>query len=96
MRGIGAGVMAPLWGVLHGIEVPALVIAGEADPKYAPIAVHLAESMPHAEFRLIPGACHIPHVEAPETFLRAVCDFIGEQERELKSKHPSPIIQLTS
>ena len=88
--------MAPLWGVLHGIEVPALVIAGEADPKYAPIAAHLAESMPHAELRLIPGAGHIPHVEAPETFLRVISDFIGEQEHILHSKHPSPKIQRTS
>ena len=85
LRGMGAGVMAPLWGSLHAIKVPVLVIAGEADRKYAPIAAHLAESMPHAELRLIPGAGHIPHVEAPETFLRAISDFIGEQERQLKS-----------
>ena len=91
LRGMGAGVMEPLWGSLHAIKVPVLVIAGEADPKYAPMAVHLAASMPRAELRLIPGAGHIPHAEAPETFLQAVCDFIGEQERELQSQDPGPI-----
>ncbi|MCH8844071.1 MAG: 2-succinyl-6-hydroxy-2,4-cyclohexadiene-1-carboxylate synthase [SAR324 cluster bacterium] len=96
LRGMGAGVMEPLWGELHAIKVPVLVIAGEADRKYAPIAAHLAESMPHAELRLIPGAGHIPHVEAPETFLRVISDFIGEQEHILNSKHPSPKIQRTS
>ncbi len=81
LRGMGAGVMEPLWDALHAIMVPVLVIAGEGDPKYAPIAVHLAAAMRRAELRLIPGTGHIPHAEAPEIFLQAVCDFIGEQER---------------
>ncbi|MGE7387233.1 alpha/beta fold hydrolase [Streptomyces sp. NPDC004126] len=59
-------------------EVPCLVLVGE-DDVYTPVAE--AEAMcalvPHARLAVIEGAGHLPGVEQPEAFNRALLEFLA-------------------
>jgi proline iminopeptidase len=60
---------------LRGLDVPAVVLYGEADPIPADSARAVAEAL-HAELHLLPDCGHVPHVEAPEAFLGALDPFL--------------------
>ena len=62
----------------RAVACPALVICGALDQVSPPGEMkELAASIPGATFVEIPGAGHLSHLEAPETFHRAVLDFLG-------------------
>ncbi|SDJ41216.1 alpha/beta fold hydrolase [Streptomyces indicus] len=61
---------------LAGIKVPALVLCGEKDRSNIPLAQELADGLPDAELRIVPGAGHIWNLEQPEQFTRTVREFI--------------------
>lgn len=70
LRQAGTGSQDPLWDRLHRIEVPVLVVAGEADEKFSAAGRRLVESIgANAELALVPGAGHAAHLEAPDDFL---------------------------
>jgi 2-succinyl-6-hydroxy-2,4-cyclohexadiene-1-carboxylate synthase len=70
LRQAGTGSQDPLWDRLHRIEVPALVVAGAADEKFAAAGRRLVDSIgANAELALVVGAGHAAHLEAPEAFL---------------------------
>jgi len=56
---------------------PTLVIAGE-DDGFTPLAssLRLANAMPHAELRVIPGTSHTAPLEAPRVFEDAISAFL--------------------
>jgi pimeloyl-ACP methyl ester carboxylesterase len=59
------------------IDVPVLVIVGEHDlPDVHLSAVHLAETRSHHDAVVIPGAAHLPSLEQPEAFNRALFGFL--------------------
>lgn len=60
---------------LRELQVPALVLHGEADPIPARSAEAVAEAL-EAPFHSIPDCGHVPHVEAPETFVRLLDPFL--------------------
>jgi 2-succinyl-6-hydroxy-2,4-cyclohexadiene-1-carboxylate synthase len=67
LRGIGAGSMLPLWnrlGELEGIET--LVVAGERDARYVHLGERLADVVPRATMKVIPGAGHALPRECPD------------------------------
>jgi pimeloyl-ACP methyl ester carboxylesterase len=65
-----------LRGRLAGIDVPALVVWGAADgiadPDYGRA---FAEAIPGARFVELPGAGHLPQIEAPDRLLKLVTEF---------------------
>jgi 2-succinyl-6-hydroxy-2,4-cyclohexadiene-1-carboxylate synthase len=66
LRGLGAGAMAPLWGRLGELTMPAAVLAGERDAKYVAVArERLVTALPNAELVIVPGAGHGLPREAP-------------------------------
>ncbi len=68
-----------LKGRLHRVNVPALVLWGAADRVVTPdYGRAFAAAIPGARFELIEGAGHLPHLEQPEKFARAVTAFVGE------------------
>ncbi len=70
-----------LKGRLHRVNVPALVLWGAADRVVKPdYGRALAAAIPGARFELIEGAGHLPHLEQPEKFARAVAAFVGESQ----------------
>lgn len=58
---------------LRRCAVPMLVLCGEVDGQ-VPVKRHafMAELVPHAEFATIPGAGHLPPLEAPEIMTEAL------------------------
>ena len=77
LRGMGTGAMEPVWERLPEIPVPALLLAGERDGKFTALARQMSELLPNATTRIVPGAYHVPHVEAPAAFVSAVADFFA-------------------
>ncbi|RMH13209.1 MAG: alpha/beta fold hydrolase [Gemmatimonadetes bacterium] len=65
-----------LWGVLGQVEVPVLVVHGEADPTPELMVREMVGRMPDARLELLPDAGHFPWIEAPEPFFGVVREFL--------------------
>ena len=72
LRGIGTGVMAPLWERLGELEMPALVLAGAHDEKYVAIGRRLAAALPAGRLMIVPAAGHALPLEAPAAVAAAI------------------------
>ncbi len=72
LRGLGTGTMAPVWDRLGELTMPAVVLAGERDPKFRALGERLARALPHAELRVVEGAGHAVHLEAPAAVAAAL------------------------
>jgi len=66
LRGLGTGVMAPLWERLPELALPVTLIAGERDAKFRAIAERMAAALPDATLHVVPGAGHAVQLEQPE------------------------------
>jgi 2-succinyl-6-hydroxy-2,4-cyclohexadiene-1-carboxylate synthase len=64
--GMGTGAMAPLHERLGALRVPALLVAGELDPKFTALAREMARRIPDATVAVVPGVGHAVQMEAPE------------------------------
>lgn len=60
---------------LSGLRVPAIVLHGEADPIPIAAARRVADLL-GAAFHPIPDCGHVPHVEAPDTFVALLDPFL--------------------
>jgi pimeloyl-ACP methyl ester carboxylesterase len=68
-----------LLGRLAGIDIPALVLWGEADRIVdADYGRAFAEAIPGARFELLSRTGHVPQMETPEVLLRALRAFVGD------------------
>lgn len=68
---------ARLW--LAGLKQPTLLICGEDDRVTgAAVSKLLQDGLPQARLFVIDGAGHAPHIEQPETFSKAVLEFLAE------------------
>jgi pimeloyl-ACP methyl ester carboxylesterase len=67
-----------LLGRLGGVDVPTLVVWGEAD-RIADVAYgrEFAAAIPGARFEALAGAGHVPQMEAPEVLLAAVSQWMA-------------------
>lgn len=72
LRGMGTGVMEPVWERLHEVETEAVVLVGERDAKFRTIGERLAQALPNAELRVVEGAGHALHLDRPETVAAAL------------------------
>ena len=75
---------------LARIAQPMLVIHGGDSQVYPDGATaFVAEAAPRGERIVIPGAGHVPHLEAPEAFFQHVEAFVrGERRAELRGAQP--------
>jgi pimeloyl-ACP methyl ester carboxylesterase len=64
LRGMGTGVMTPLWGRLGELEMPVTWVVGERDAKFRALAPDDAV--------VIPGAGHAAHLENPAAVADAI------------------------
>lgn len=63
---------------LRSIGAPTLVMVGELDqPDFVDIARFLAAEIPGARLEILPDVAHLPPMEDPALFTRAVLDFLG-------------------
>jgi 2-succinyl-6-hydroxy-2,4-cyclohexadiene-1-carboxylate synthase len=73
LRRAGTGTQRPLWGDLHRLTLPVLLLAGEHDPKFTEIARQMAEHIGrNATVAIIDGAGHSVHLEEPDRTTRCV------------------------
>lgn len=72
LRGMGAGVMEPLWDDLPGVTVPCTFVAGQLDHGYVAAARRLAASVPRGRVEIVPRAGHAVHQERPDAFARVL------------------------
>ncbi len=62
---------------LSALRIPALVLHGEADPLPVRPARELAELLPNAELRVLPGTGHLPWLERPDAFRDTIRRFLA-------------------
>jgi 2-succinyl-6-hydroxy-2,4-cyclohexadiene-1-carboxylate synthase len=72
LRGLGTGVMEPLWERLPELRTPVGLIVGERDEKFRGIAAAMLERLPNASLTIIPGAGHAPQLEHPAAVADAI------------------------
>jgi 2-succinyl-6-hydroxy-2,4-cyclohexadiene-1-carboxylate synthase len=72
LRGVGTGVLPPLWERLGELAAPAAVLAGERDAKFVALGRRLAAALPAAQLTVVPGAGHALPLEAPGAVAAAV------------------------
>jgi 2-succinyl-6-hydroxy-2,4-cyclohexadiene-1-carboxylate synthase len=72
LRGLGTGVMEPLWDRLPELAIPVTLIVGERDEKFRAIAARMAERLPNATVHTIPGAGHAAQLEDPAAVAAAI------------------------
>ncbi len=71
---------------LHRIDIPTLVLFGEADRiTREGYCSAYADCIPGAQFIPMKGAGHFPHKETPNAFAEAVAAFVAGKEKELAS-----------
>jgi 2-succinyl-6-hydroxy-2,4-cyclohexadiene-1-carboxylate synthase len=66
LRGLGGGVMEPLWDRLGELAVPVTLVVGERDAKFAAIARDMVRRIAGAELVVVDGAGHATQLERPE------------------------------
>jgi 2-succinyl-6-hydroxy-2,4-cyclohexadiene-1-carboxylate synthase len=72
LRGLGTGVMPPLWDRLGELATPVALVVGERDAKFRALAERMAERLLHGEIVVVPGAGHAVALEAPEAVAAAI------------------------
>jgi 2-succinyl-6-hydroxy-2,4-cyclohexadiene-1-carboxylate synthase len=72
LRGMGAGVMEPVWDDLGRVGVPCTFVAGQLDHGYVASARRLAATVPNGRVEIVPRAGHVVHQERPDAFARVL------------------------
>ena len=72
LRGMGAGVMEPVWDDLALLSLPCTFVAGQLDHGYVASARRLAAATPNGRPEIVPRAGHSVHQERPEAFARVL------------------------
>ena len=75
LRRMGTGSQPSLWGELERLEIPALVVAGGLDEKYAGISSRVASLNPQLESVVVPEAGHTVHAETPAVYISLLKQF---------------------
>jgi 2-succinyl-6-hydroxy-2,4-cyclohexadiene-1-carboxylate synthase len=72
LRGLGTGVMEPLWGRLDELQMPVTLVVGQRDTKFRAIAERMAPAISGSRIELVAGAGHAVQLERPEAVAAAV------------------------
>jgi 2-succinyl-6-hydroxy-2,4-cyclohexadiene-1-carboxylate synthase len=72
LRGLGTGVMPPLWDRLGELAIPVTVVVGERDAKFRALAERMAERLPDGEIVVVEGAGHAVALEDPAAVAAAI------------------------
>ncbi len=78
LRGFGTGQMPPLYNQLKNIKAKTLLITGDLDEKFCLINNEMVSLFPSAKHILIKNSGHNTHLETPDSFIKAVNNFLSE------------------
>ena len=68
LRGMGTGMMPPLWGNLEKLPMPVVLITGQLDEKFVNIAREMTAYLKKVRHLTVNDAGHAIHVENPSEF----------------------------
>ena len=77
LRGMGAGVMEPLWDELAGATFPCTFVAGQLDHGYVASARRLAATVRNGRAEVVLRAGHPVHQERPDAFARVLANHLA-------------------
>jgi 2-succinyl-6-hydroxy-2,4-cyclohexadiene-1-carboxylate synthase len=78
LRGLGAGVMEPMWSEIPGLEMPVMLVTGARDEKYTAIARRMLERMrPQVAIVQLEGGHALP-LEQPAVLGGLISAFAAE------------------
>jgi len=77
LRGMGAGVMEPLWDELAHVTFPCTFVAGQLDHGYVASARRLASTAPNGRYEIVLLAGHAVHQERPDAFARVLASHLA-------------------
>jgi 2-succinyl-6-hydroxy-2,4-cyclohexadiene-1-carboxylate synthase len=89
LRGMGAGVMVPLWNDLKRMNEPSTFVAGQLDHGYVASARRLASVVPNGRAEVVLRAGHPVHQERPEAFSRVLAAHLSTATTERDSSTTS-------
>jgi 2-succinyl-6-hydroxy-2,4-cyclohexadiene-1-carboxylate synthase len=72
LRGMGAGVMEPVWDELARVPFPCTFVAGQLDHRYVASARRLATTVPNGRAEVVLRAGHAVHQERPDALARVL------------------------
>jgi 2-succinyl-6-hydroxy-2,4-cyclohexadiene-1-carboxylate synthase len=72
LRGMGAGVMEPVWDELARAPFPCTFVAGQLDHGYVASARRLTATVPNGHTEVVLRAGHAVHQERPDAFARVL------------------------
>jgi 2-succinyl-6-hydroxy-2,4-cyclohexadiene-1-carboxylate synthase len=72
LRGMGTGVMPPLWDALPHLTLPVRLLVGEYDEKYVALNQRMAQVIPRSDLIVVAGAGHTVHLERPDDYAKLV------------------------
>jgi 2-succinyl-6-hydroxy-2,4-cyclohexadiene-1-carboxylate synthase len=72
LRGLGTGVLPPVWDLLGQLAMPVTLIAGERDAKFRALAERMAAGIADGRVVVVAGAGHAAHLEAPHAVAAAL------------------------
>ncbi len=85
LRGLGTGVMVPVWDRLAELTMPATVVWGALDAKFAALGERLATGLPDAQLVVVAGAGHaLPRV-APAAIADLLTPAAGPAQSEIRT-----------
>ena len=87
LRGMGAGVMEPLWDQLGWLNMPCTFVAGQLDHGYVASARRLAGSVSNGRLEIVLRAGHPVHQERPDAFARVLANHLAAAD--VTAKHPA-------
>lgn len=73
---LSPGRQPSLWDRLETLSMPALLMAGALDSKYAALVKTMARKIPDATIEIVSNAGHNIHLEQPERFTELIIDFL--------------------
>lgn len=77
LRGMGAGVMEPVWDELARAPFPCTFVAGQLDHGYVASARRLTAAVPNGHTELVLRAGHAVHQERPDAFARVLANHLA-------------------
>ncbi len=81
LRGLGTGVMEPLWDRLPELGMQVDLIVGQHDGKFRAINERMADEMPDAGLHVIADSGHAVHLEKPELVARLLLEERRQERR---------------